>query len=619
MNPILTNLQLVLSANSLKSNFQECVLERKVREGVVEIFFDSKAQKVTSCLNGKQLPNFSLPSNLNKIHDVKVLKSYLQDVCIRAIVGSDGMVRIELFQRGKGGMMQEGGPSSALVIPQQDLASIGNDPSGRALVAYLESHPNLQVQVTNLQKGYYHVDVQKTMRDLLQVSDLLRAAWSGAIGHPCASNIIGMTANYQELVKQSLVTSGVYAQNCVQAIKFHGAAVKLLQSNKVEPALKILSQCEKAADVMVQHTEGLVQLCSQLVQQSTESLKQATLDHSGSEAEKRKILKEIEEQEANKAEMEARKTQLRASIQEKKEEEERMMNRADSARTRSTIMGLVSTAVSAFSPVKWAKSIFSSKTSKAAESISSHFGSQLSEQNKEQSAIKRELNRINVRLENMQADDPEMENIRSRKLDLEDQLQASEAEVNELKEELKRQSQAAAQEGDQFAAREAELAQQRAELQKLEVDTLGSLAKSVEVSKHLRVGRDQIEKAITSLQVVIKVLGKIQTAFSNTKMFWEGVKANCAALKEREILRTYIESKLIDEALEEMYQSALQWMTLGCISKRACEAMEVSAQSIDKHMSDLPDSGEADAVLRSPLMDNLLLQITEEQRAITEN
>ena len=362
MNSILANLKVAPSVNSFKTDSQECVLERKIREGVIEIFFDDKAKKVRSCLSGKQLPNFSLPSNLNKIHDVKVLKSYLQDVCIRAVVGSDGMVRIELFQRGKGGMIQESNPSSARVIPQQDLASIGNDPSGGALVAYLESHPNLQVQVTDLQKGCYHVDVQETMRDLLQVSDLFRAAWSGAMSDRFTTIITGITTNYQHFLKQSLVTSGVYTQNCVQAIKFHGEAIKLLQSNKVELALKILSQCEKAADVMAQQTKVLVQLCNQLV-------------------------------------------------------------------------------------------------------------------HKHQKAL---------------------------------------------------------------------------------IQLCRQLQRDVNSSKYRT----------------------IVSAFSNTKMFWEGVEANCAILKEREILRIYIEAEQIDDALEEMYQSALEWMTLGCISKKIFETTLPDSQSI---------------------------------------
>lgn len=123
--------------------------------------------------------------------------------------------------------------------------------------------------------------------------------------------------------------------------------------------------------------------------------------------------------------------------------------------------------------------------------------------------------------------------------------------------------------------------------------TNAELAASIEKLKHNTQNNNDLLAAIDSLQISINALGKIKTVFENTRMFWEGVGKHCRALSNIDVIQTFLEVDMANEAKEEMHSSGLNWLSLGMINEQALQAITHVDRSVDRIMSNLPSKQEA--------------------------
>ena len=181
--------------------------------------------------------------------------------------------------------------------------------------------------------------------------------------------------------------------------------------------------------------------------------------------------------------------------------------------------------------------------------------------------------------------------------------------------------------GDKSAEREssfstrADAAGEKAyEFRKLQAKATGELAKVVITLAATQVSKDTVKKTIASLEVVLAVLGRIKTAFSNTKMFWEGVQKHCLSLSSgasnAEGNLEFIDiPNFQDDLMLAVESTALGWMALAHINYRAYNAMQLAGASVDDAMNNIPGASECDTIVNQ-LAPEILSQITAESTAI---
>merc|ERR1719391_527969 len=116
--------------------------------------------------------------------------------------------------------------------------------------------------------------------------------------------------------------------------------------------------------------------------------------------------------------------------------------------------------------------------------------------------------------------------------------------------------------------------------------------------------------------LAIKTLGKIKVIFSNTRKYWESVKANCLQIvDDNEIVQELTDDGLEDELTEAITSSALNWFVLCKVNFDAKQAIAAVDRGVDAILSDLPS--EPEALRLVPQLSMQMRQaLADEQRAI---
>lgn len=103
---------------------------------------------------------------------------------------------------------------------------------------------------------YAAIDVERTMFELVECADLLRAALTAAGKLPCSKEIVRVGSGYQDLVANSTVATSTFIQTCLQALKYHKMAMTALRKQKVDAAIKVFGKCGDLADQMANVAHG---------------------------------------------------------------------------------------------------------------------------------------------------------------------------------------------------------------------------------------------------------------------------------------------------------------------------------------------------------------------------
>eukprot|EP01084_Bolivina_argentea_P267113 453328_1 len=105
------------------------------------------------------------------------------------------------------------------------------------------------------------------------------------------------------------------------------------------------------------------------------------------------------------------------------------------------------------------------------------------------------------------------------------------------------------------------------------------------VSVQQKYEKNQLQRTLKSLETAIGTLGKIQVIFNNTRVFWEGVEANCKACSriasDVKVFADFADDEDIQEEIKnEIVDSTLKWFVLAKVNFYVKKKMYNSNNSI---------------------------------------
>merc|ERR1712048_558058 len=137
----------------------------------------------------------------------------------------------------------------------------------------------------------------------------------------------------------------------------------------------------------------------------------------------------------------------------------------------------------------------------------------------------------------------------------------------------------------------------RQDIDKKMFEAAEDLSKTVTELAGMGVKHSSLQKAIKSLEVAVKTLGKIKVVFDNTRVFWIGVEKNCKEIVENADTLKILAGVDDDMAIETIAESALNWFVLGKVSYTAKHAISEMDKKMDKIQSNLPNEAEAQKMI----------------------
>merc|ERR1712048_141937 len=166
-------------------------------------------------------------------------------------------------------------------------------------------------------------------------------------------------------------------------------------------------------------------------------------------------------------------------------------------------------------------------------------------------------------------------------------------------------------------ARVLALTKERQDIDKKMFEAAEDLSKTVTELAGMGVKHSSLQKAIKSLEVAVKTLGKIKVVFDNTRVFWIGVEKNCKEIVENADTLKILAGVDDDMAIETIAESALNWFVLGKVSYTAKHAISEMDKKMDKIQSNLPNEAEAQKMIPD-LSKKMEMVCAEEMKALTE-
>ena len=85
--------------------------------------------------------------------------------------------------------------------------------------------PYIKIIVEQKVQTFYTINVEDAMKKLSQVGQLLQLAYSGSKGFPCSKEVLTVLSNYQDLVKDSVITSSTFVEVVLKSLNFHKVAL----------------------------------------------------------------------------------------------------------------------------------------------------------------------------------------------------------------------------------------------------------------------------------------------------------------------------------------------------------------------------------------------------------
>jgi len=421
---------------------------------------------------------------------------------------------------------------------------------------------------------YYSVDPSEAMKKLAEVGSLLRIAYAGSKGFPSSTAIVKVMSGYQNLVKDSLITSATFVEIVLKALKYHKLAAIFAgkstpQARDVEKALKYLKKCATMADRMAQESQTLIDKSDALVNLALDALVQANQDFVGSKQEQARIQDVIDQLKAQKAGRDQLKNDLAARIAEAKKNEEKNAALAGEKETWGVVLDV-------FQP----------------------------------------LLQIGITAGVAALGDEPMYDGEAPATSAPAPVTAPPAPVP------KDCSKAATMEGIKGQAQEARCREEnarrlRVHYQQQQLVNNADLAKTIEALVNKKASKDKLDKSIYGLDITIKVLGQVRTIFLNAKTFWVGVKKHTEALAgTQEEFEDYAEDPdLMSEFMESLERSGYSWLTLGKICRASALTIRQVDKGVDNMMNNLPTEAEAEKLIEE-LGAEILKDIKEDNEVI---
>lgn len=477
------------------------------------------------------------------------------------------------------------------------------------------------------------VNVSSAMKNLTQVGSLLQLAYAGSIGFSCRRHIAEILVDYQSLIKDSRLTSGVFVDSCLAALKLHLVALKFAEKDKLVFGLKQMKKCGELAEKMAQASQKLVNKSTELSNLSKTALLAAIDDSHASEERKTEVQKMIDALEASKASLSTKTAELQEAITESRKKEAESLKESREARKNAFVIALVSsiaqplvsiggsvvkTGIALSNPAAAAVAVVTgvsdsllaivNKNKEEKDSVQQKY-----DEAKRQIAMK-EVDLKNAKDENKGSIEKEIAGLKSQVQAIETELQQKQDALGKAQEQLNQQSKMAEDQAASYAKISDDLQRER-------IKANASLAESVEKLKNLDVNNRDLSQAIHSLELTIKTMGKVRTVFENTRLFWEGVKRHCDALTnegvDATIMAEFVEGEMKEEFIASVKNSGFNWLALGKINLIAALAVEPVDAKVDGIMNDLPNANEAIHLIQN--LSTTMLEEIEQERALLVN
>lgn len=478
--------------------------------------------------------------------------------------------------------------------------------------------------VENIQKTYRTINVKAAMSNFIQVGQLLQLAYAGSKGHKCSEKIVQILIDYQPLVNNSMIACETFVQSSLMALKYQMVAIKIGETKGLSDAMKIISKCAELAGKMAGESKKLVDQSQQLWNLSKEALVVATQDENLSYVAKKDLEKNLADMKAQEEVMKKRKADLTKDIKAQKEKEKEAAKKADKQQQKAFVLSLVSTFMKPLQVLDTvgklltgaagdketgekniAKEKFKTIIKTAQEEHTKRSADLI--KTEEELAIKKvQLNnkkKENGGIEQVNKLEEEVAVLEARVRAYKDAVSASEDKFKSVIDQLNIQA-------DNYLQQEAKAAKTIIDLRKLKREANSSLAESVIKLQHMNKEKDELGKAIRSLEVTVKTLGKVIDTFEDTRIYWEGIEKQCQALTDKDIFQIYIENDMKDDFMHELQGAAIRWLSLAKINLEARNAMENVKEFTSSIIKNLPTKEEADKLI-DKLSKEILAEISE--------
>lgn len=495
--------------------------------------------------------------------------------------------------------------------------------------------------VDGYMKSLQVINIKKTMIELTKVGELVQFAYAASKGFKCSRAIVKTLSSYQTLIIDTFSVSECFAKTSLTALQYHSLALKCAQNENVplakrfETSLKAIARCAETAGLMVIESEKLILKAGELCKTSEEALLAATEDETISTEQKKAVEKTLVEVHEREEFLKNQTNGLQRAILEENEREAIALKEAKEARDMKMKIALVtafalplagavgavggiacggiacgSTALGGLATVgKNAlpeMNSLISQLSQAHENIAK-------EKEKETEALKevqKQLAALKVRLNHAGNEDKAL---------IEEEIAKLEIESVSITTKLETQNNASKEVGDLLDKerkiaedRASEIAKRRAELQREQIKANADLAESITKLQNLSLEKDDLSAAISTLGLMVKTLGKVKTIFENTRLFWINIQRHCKELANIDMIKDYADLEMMEDFIEEIKSSGLNWLALGRINHAACISMNEVKEGVNKIMSDLPSKDEALNLIKAFSYSAMLEDIKED-------
>eukprot|EP01084_Bolivina_argentea_P267115 453330_1 len=398
------------------------------------------------------------------------------------------------------------------------------------------------------EKRYYTVDVSDAMRKLTLCGDLIQLSYVSTDGFKAQAEVGKLLSNYSTLVKSSYIGACKFVEASISALGYHRLALELLKK-KPNKSIVFLGKCGELAKEMAGVAAHLSSEAKKMVDIATGALTQAISDKSVSVQQRKTMEIAMEKANALKHETEKLQKSLNEKVRQAKEEEEQAIKSAEDERSRRFALDIIKGVTQ---PLLEAAQSFSYKgmIGGAVNSGMDAVGSIASAKND------------NDKKKN--DDDEKKEEPQGKTLD--DRAYLLTKERMKLQDKLLKQNE--------------------------------NLAQTVSELAGLKDEKNQLQRALKSLETAIGTLGKIQVIFNNTRVFWEGVEANCKACSrigsDVKVFEDCADDEDIQEEIKDaIVDSTLNWFVLAKVNFYAKKAIIGVDKKMDGIMNDLPNEAQA--------------------------
>ncbi|KAL4130064.1 hypothetical protein PRIC2_006070 [Phytophthora ramorum] len=417
------------------------------------------------------------------------------------------------------------------------------------------------------------------------VPKLVELAYAGCKSSSSQTSVLQLQSGCLTLSYDTQITCLDFVDGCFDSLKKHKLALLMLSKNRPENAFLCLQKTSEMAGKMANRADELVTKSQNMCELAETALAATSTDNVEVEKKHKENQTKSAELEATRLELASMTTKLTTQVLEAKENEKKAADEADLARTRAFAVAMVSAVLA---PLTACAQAYAGKSGLPTAPMMSR--SPLDAASATIVEKKAKLAKARCAME--------AETDEDKKQLLCEEIAGYTAEI-ECLEQARSETQhvGTTQESQAFRAtesaaqREAAYHQERILLQEQERKASADLAGTVARLKHASDENNHLATAKLSLELAIKAIGRVTSAFEAMRAYWLEVKSHCDKLSD------VSDMELVQDFEEEFVQaitdSWYNWLVLGRITFTSAKTMKKVIDENCRVMEDIPTSQEA--------------------------